>query len=101
MPVTIKPSPHGANEFRPTGASVPTARDLTGLLKDKDKIKDDDKTSTEAEVEVEIKGNGIMQSSFQNITSESNIYATRIGFPPAAVKCYNEHQHLEIRPDDT
>jgi len=58
--VTIKPSPHGANEFESTGASVLTARDLTGLLKDKDKTKDDDKTGTEAEVEVEIKGDGII-----------------------------------------
>jgi hypothetical protein len=64
--VTIKPSPHVANEFRPIGASVPTARDLTGLLKDKDKTKDGDKPGTEAEAEVEIKGDGIIQSSFEN-----------------------------------
>jgi hypothetical protein len=100
MSVTIKPSPHGANDFKPTGASVLTARDLTGLLKGKDKTKDDDKTSAEAEVEVGIKGDGIIQTSFQNITSKSIIYAMRTGFPDAAVKCYNGHQHLEIRPDD-
>ena len=62
MSVTIKPSPHGANEFKPTGASVLTARDLTGLLKDKDKTKDDDKTIAEPEVEVGIKGDGIIQT---------------------------------------
>jgi hypothetical protein len=54
----------------------------------------------QAEVDVGIKGDGIIQSSFQNIASESIIYATRTGFPATEVKCYNGHQHLEIRPDD-
>jgi Domain of unknown function (DUF4419) len=102
MPVTIKPSPHGANEFRPTSAPVPTVREFVGLSKDKseedDNAKDGGKTGWN--MEAKIKGDGIIQSSFQNITSGSNIYATRTGFPAAAVKCYNEHQHLEIRPDD-
>ncbi|KAE9368806.1 hypothetical protein N431DRAFT_486270 [Stipitochalara longipes BDJ] len=97
MPVTIKPSAHGANEFRPNGAvPVPSIRALTHQLKDESK----DEESKVGETKVEIKGDGIIQSSFKTVTSSSNIYATRTGFPAAALKAYNEHQHLEIRPDD-
>jgi hypothetical protein len=81
MSVTIKPSPHGANEFKPTGASVLTARDLTGLLKDKDKTKDDDKTSAEVEVEVGIKGDGIMQKLLPKHHEQVNHLRNENRFP--------------------
>jgi hypothetical protein len=98
MPVTIKPSAHGANEFRAKyrGKPVPTTRELTSLGDEKSKGEDKNDSKSDGKTN----SDGIIQSSFQNITSESNIYATRTGFPAAAFKAYNEHQHLEIRPDD-
>jgi hypothetical protein len=99
MPVTIKPSAHGANEFRAEygGKPVPTIRELTGV--GNEKTKDDDKTKGKGKNDTKVDAK-IIQSSFQNVTSESSIYSTRTGFPAAAFKAYNEHQHLEIRPDD-
>jgi len=96
MPVTIKPSAHGANEFRPNGAiPVPSIRVLTQQLRDSS----NDSNPKASTAESESKKDPIIQSSFSPDTN-TIIYATRTGFPAAALKAYNEHQHLHIRPDD-
>jgi hypothetical protein len=105
MPVTIKPSDHGANEYKPQhGAGpVPTTREFITILAH-ESSKYDHKTKGKDESDVkevhQISSDGIIQSSFENISSDSNIYSFRTGLPSAVLKAYSEHQHLEIRPDD-
>ncbi|TVY86198.1 Uncharacterized protein LAWI1_G008153 [Lachnellula willkommii] len=84
-PVTIFPASHGANEFKGWGLATNTS-DLMekSCPKEFGKIKD----------------NHILQSSFDNITAESNIFHSSNGFVNGAVIAYSEHQHLEIRPED-
>lgn len=86
MPVTVKPAPHGANRFNP---SFPGVADAKTLLKQ----------ACDTEVE-KMKTDNLIQSTFENITSDSNIYSQRNGFVDGAVMAYNTHLHLDIRPDD-
>lgn len=83
MPVTVHPAPHGANAMK---ASSPTAssRDLLRTFVPDKKIKNDH----------------ILQSSLQNLRPKDKIYPATNGFVDGAVKAYNEHYHLELRPDD-
>jgi hypothetical protein len=86
-PVTIHPAKHGANEFDLRFSGF--ANDAANLL---------DRSCPEEYKKV--KDNHILQSSFGNITVESNIQPSANGFVNAAVTAYSSHQHLEIRPDD-
>jgi len=85
MPITINPAPHGANEFH-AYTPVANARELLSQSCPKEIKK--------------IKNDHIIQTSFQDVTSETNIYPSQNGFVDTVVKAYNEHQHLEIRPED-
>ena len=42
----------------------------------------------------------IIQSSFADIASESHVYPMSNGFVGTIVEAYNQHHHLELRPDD-
>jgi hypothetical protein len=86
MPVTVKPAVHGANAV---GASYVAVSDAKTLLK----------LACWSEVQ-NMKNDNLIQSSFKNITSASNIHARRNGFVDGAIEAYNNHQNLEIRPDD-
>jgi len=85
MPVTIKPAPHGANALNTAKCTPsPNARELLrGFISD-----------------TKIKNDNIIQSTFQDLTPSSNIYASRNGLVDGAVAAYNQHYHLTIRPDD-
>lgn len=85
--VTIKPAPHGANEFN--SKWVRAADNATTLLK----------SACPKEVK-KLKNEHIIQTSFQNLTSETNIYPRNNGFVDAVVDAYSNHQHLELRAED-
>ncbi|CZR52789.1 uncharacterized protein PAC_02666 [Phialocephala subalpina] len=86
-PVTIKPAPHGANEF---SSKYRTAADNAAALL---------KGACSSEVK-KIKNDHIIQTSFQDIKNGSNIYPRNNGFVDTAVDAYSNHQHLEIRAED-
>jgi hypothetical protein len=86
MPVTINPAPNGASEFRCFNNPVANARELLSQSCPKENKK--------------IKNDHIIQSSFKDITTKTNVYPANNGFVDTAIKAYNEHQHLEIRPED-
>ncbi|KAH9208226.1 hypothetical protein DL95DRAFT_527537 [Leptodontidium sp. 2 PMI_412] len=87
MPVTIHPAPHGANAFSfPTGSNH-FATSARGFLEQLSKKEDR-------------KAKSLCATSFNNIGPESNILPTKNGFIDAAFRAYNQHHHLEIRPDD-
>lgn len=86
MPVTVYPAPHGANEIqtRSTPINSPEALLSQACPKEFKKFKD----------------KHMIQTSFNDIGTESNIFASDNGFVNGAVTAYNEHHHLEIRPED-
>ncbi|KAL5322891.1 hypothetical protein ACEPPN_010870 [Leptodophora sp. 'Broadleaf-Isolate-01'] len=87
MPVTIYPAPHGANAFSfPTGSNH-FATSARGFLEQLSKKEDR-------------KAKSLCATSFNNIGPDSNILPTKNGFIDAAFRAYNQHHHLEIRPDD-
>jgi hypothetical protein len=86
MPVRVKPAVHGANAVSASYVAVSDAKTLLKL-------------ACWSEVE-KMKNENLIQSSFKNITSASNIHARRNGFVDGAIEAYNNHQNLEIRPDD-
>jgi hypothetical protein len=86
MPVTIRPASHGANPFQGRGQPAGSAFQLLEHTSFKEYKK--------------VKNQNILESSFQDITSESNVYGRSNGFVDGAITAYNEHHHLEIRPDD-
>lgn len=87
MPVTIFPAPHSAKPFD-TRYSPPVTDSLDLLKK-----------SCRAEA-AKIKNDHIIQSSFEDVTSTSNIYPRSNGFVDGAINAYNNHHHLEIRTED-
>ncbi|KAE8444443.1 hypothetical protein EG329_000534 [Mollisiaceae sp. DMI_Dod_QoI] len=86
MPVTVKPASHGANEFDSRNVAVPNAIELL-------------KNACWSELAT-VKNDNIIQTTFKDITSDSHIHARRNGFVDGAVNAYNDHHHLEIRPED-
>jgi hypothetical protein len=90
MSVTIYPASHGANAFKPGWSYGSTPVTNAHELLARSCPKEDKK----------VRNDHIIQSSFEEVTSESNIYPASNGFVDTVVHAYNEHQHLEIRPDD-
>jgi len=92
MPVTIRQSPHDANELNPRdlyGDPVePVAKALDLLVR-----------SCPEEAK-KIHKDNIIQTSFADITTEYCVYSSSNGFVDTIVEAYNHHQHLKLRPDD-
>lgn len=86
MPITIRPAPHGANEF---SSSAKPADNSWQLLK-----------RTCPKESRRVKDQQIIQSSFEKLVPESNVHSSKNGFVDGAVAAYCDHQHLVIRPDD-
>lgn len=82
MPVTIKPSNHGANAL-----SNNFAADSKNILKQS-------LPSTPTENYL------LLQSSFDDNVSSMNITPRLNGVVHACIDAYNNHQHLSLRPED-
>ena len=86
MPVTIRPSLHGANAYN----NGPPFDDPADLLfsscsrQEYDHVKDDN----------------IIHTSFSNLTAEDNIFDSSNGFLLGMIDAYNHHRHIVLRPDD-
>ncbi|KUJ13273.1 uncharacterized protein LY89DRAFT_687443 [Mollisia scopiformis] len=88
MPVTIRPASHIASAFRPR-YNEEAVTNFNELF-----------TSACYKEAKKMKNNNIIQTSFTDVTKDSNVYAQSNGFVDGAVRAYNNHQHLEIRPED-
>lgn len=81
--VTIKPAPHLANGFSAlTNKSQTTDDILTELLQNDD---------TRAQ---------LIQTSFEGGKADPTFYPNSHSFVNAAINAYNQHRHLQIRPED-
>jgi hypothetical protein len=86
MPVTIRPSLHGAKAYN----NGPPFDDPADLLfsscsrQEYDHVKDDN----------------ILHTSFSNLVAEDNIFDSSNGFLLGMIDAYNHHRHIVLRPDD-
>ncbi|KAI9865668.1 MAG: hypothetical protein M1813_002126 [Trichoglossum hirsutum] len=83
MPVTFNPAAHGASPIR-ISPSVKTSEELLSYS-----CPSEHKKCVEH-----------LQSSFDDITPDSNIFSSPNGFVNAVIQAYSHHHHLVIRPDD-
>lgn len=84
MPVTVHPAPHGANQLMSFN-SISSPRELL------------EKSCRSAAAK--LKNNHILQTSFSDISNEK-IYSHPNGFVQGALRAYNNHHHLILRPDE-
>ncbi len=90
MPVTIKPSDHGASSW--TGRANRQVTSPEQLLQ---------RTTTDDRGRSSIQPRGMLQSSFADgQLAEANMYAAKNGFVYACLEAYNMHHRLVLRPDD-
>ena len=81
--ITFKTAPHGAKEYETHKQPASTAFDLL-----KSACPQEHKKCKE-----------LLQASF-HLSEDSRIYPSSNGFVRGAIKAYNQHHHLTIRPDD-
>ena len=84
MPTVTRPASHGANPCY-LGSPAPSDSELL-------------RTSWHRHYYLQCES--IIQSSFNNIESGSQVYGSANGFVWAAIEAYNHHHHLVIRPED-
>jgi Domain of unknown function (DUF4419) len=89
MPVTIKPSAHGASAW--TGRAYRQAASPESFLHS---------TTTDEHGTQTVQPKKLLQSSFQDVKLDSNIYAAKNGLLHACLEAYNMHHRLIIRPED-
>ncbi|KAG8525227.1 uncharacterized protein KY384_008871 [Bacidia gigantensis] len=82
MPVSIRPSPHGANVIKDA-----FEEDALGLLK-------------KVSPRTQWKCTELLQSSFHSHQIPTNVLASRNGFVNSIVHSYSQHRHLTFRPED-
>ncbi|KAN0069278.1 protein of unknown function (DUF4419) domain containing protein [Elaphomyces granulatus] len=99
MPITIKPSNNTAEAWEPeclqpsfSAASSPEALLQLTMSDERDGYLDVPQSTPPP--------NELIQSSFEHLTPESPVFATKNGFVHACLQAYNDHHHLIIRPED-
>lgn len=83
--VTVKPAPHGANKLGTT-QTISTSKELF-------------KNCCHEEF-AKIRNDHIIQSSLDDPGDGAQYLGASNGFVDAAVRAYNQHHHLIIRPED-
>lgn len=84
--VTVNPAPHGANIIPSGGHFVSTAKDLLRISCHKEFQK--------------MRNEHLIQSSFDDAKVDVQYLGASNGFVDTAVKAYNQHHHLILRPED-
>jgi hypothetical protein len=84
--VKVEPAPHGAKAIPTDNLSITTAKDLLrgSCHKESQKLHNDN----------------LIQSSFSEISADTPVLDAKNGFVDSAIRAYNQHHHLIIRPED-
>jgi len=99
MPVTIRPSDRTPQTWgRNPSYRYPLASSSDQLLSST--VSDESTGYRSAQSSAETETRHLVQSSFDSLSRDDNIYAAKNGLVHACIEAYNHHHNLILRPDD-